>query len=52
MNLAALARVFGPLVSGSFYSGSLVIAGSLWALAFVLLLIHYTPILLKPREVG
>jgi uncharacterized protein involved in response to NO len=52
MNLAALARVIGPLAAARFYNGSLFLAGALWAAAFTLLLLHYTPILLKPREVG
>jgi uncharacterized protein involved in response to NO len=52
MNLAALVRVAGPLLGGAIYSQSLILAGALWTLAFLLLLIHYTPILLRPRAVG
>jgi uncharacterized protein involved in response to NO len=49
INMAALARVGGPLAGGMFLSRALVLAGFCWALAFALLLLRYAPILLRPR---
>jgi uncharacterized protein involved in response to NO len=51
MNLAAVLRVGGPLWGTALYAHALLLAGLLWCLAFVLLLVRYTPILLKPRSV-
>jgi uncharacterized protein involved in response to NO len=51
ITLAALGRVFGPLLPAS-YLHTIVLSGSLWAGAFVLFLIVYTPILTRPRADG
>ena len=48
----AAVRVFGPLVAPLAYKQTVVVGGSLWALAFVLFLVHYTPILTRPRPDG
>jgi uncharacterized protein involved in response to NO len=50
--LAAIVRVFGPLVAGSAYIATIVIAALLWASAFSLYAIRYWPILTRPRVDG
>jgi uncharacterized protein involved in response to NO len=52
INLAALARVFVPLLVPGWYFASLVLAGALWVAAFAVFLVVYTPILLLPRVDG
>jgi uncharacterized protein involved in response to NO len=52
INLAAIARVAGPLVHPSWYPAALLVAGALWTVAFLLFLAVYTPILVKPRVDG
>ncbi|MEP7246036.1 MAG: NnrS family protein, partial [Gammaproteobacteria bacterium] len=49
LSCAALARVFGPALLPAHYLGTVLAAGSLWAFAFLLFLIVYTPILMRPR---
>ncbi len=51
LNLGAVARVFGPLLTSN-YTFSVHLAGGLWMLAFTLFLIVYSPILLRPRVDG
>lgn len=48
---AAAVRVVGPLLS-SWYPTALVIAGSLWALAFAMYLAEYAPLLVRRRVDG
>ncbi len=52
INLAALSRVFGPLVFPAAYSHWLLISGGLWMAAFGLFVYIYTPILLRARVDG
>jgi uncharacterized protein involved in response to NO len=49
LSCAALVRVFGPSLLPGHYLWSVLGAGLLWALAFLLFLIVYTPILARPR---
>jgi uncharacterized protein involved in response to NO len=50
ITLAAMVRVFGPLVVGmTGYRPTLFLAGSLWTAAFLLFLLTYVPILIAPR---
>ena len=51
INLAALVRVFGPIAAPEFRP-VIGLAGVLWALAFLLYLIEYAPILTGPRIDG
>jgi uncharacterized protein involved in response to NO len=51
MVIAGLLRVVGPLFPGS-YSGFLIASGTAWALAFLLFLFEYAPILTQPRVDG
>ncbi len=51
LNLGAIVRVFGPLIIPN-YTTSVHLSGGLWLLAFILFLIVYAPILLKPRVDG
>jgi uncharacterized protein involved in response to NO len=51
MNLAALVRVFGPMAAPDL-PAVIGLAGVLWALAFLLYLIEYAPILTGPRIDG
>ncbi|QNN22227.1 NnrS family protein [Planctomycetales bacterium ZRK34] len=52
INLAAVVRVLGPMVVPQKYAACVSASGVLWAIAFVLFLIVYTPIFIKPREDG
>lgn len=47
--LSALIRVIGPVLAARHYPLVLWLSGGLWTFAFVLYLVHYTPILLAPR---
>ncbi len=47
--LSAAIRVTGAVLIPRHYVGVLWLSGGLWTLAFVLYLVHYTPILLAPR---
>jgi uncharacterized protein involved in response to NO len=49
---AAVARVFGGLVSPGFYLPSVQLAGLLWAAAFGIYAVRYWPILSSPRLDG
>jgi uncharacterized protein involved in response to NO len=50
--LAAVARTILPLVLPDYYVELVVIGGVLWASAFFVYLIVYTPILIRPRADG
>jgi uncharacterized protein involved in response to NO len=52
ITLAALVRVLGPLAQPGWYLATVLCAGSLWSLAFLLYLVSYTPFLLFPRIDG
>lgn len=52
INLAAVARVFVPMVAPEWYFGALVATGTLWSAAFVTFLIVHTPMLVSPRVDG
>lgn len=52
INLAALARVILPLLWPQGYVTLVLFAGLLWILAFLLFVIVYLPILLRPRVDG
>lgn len=51
LNLAAVARVFGPLLLPN-YTGAVHLSGGLWLLAFLAFTVVYTPVLLQPRVDG
>lgn len=48
---AVVLRVFGPAVIPADYASTVVSAGGLWAIAFLIFVLVYAPILLK-RRVG
>jgi uncharacterized protein involved in response to NO len=52
IQLAALARVFIPLVVPQWYLAAVVASGLLWVTAFVLFVLKFWPILLRPRIDG
>ena len=52
INLAALVRVAGPLLDMSRYNLWINLAGGLWLIAFLLFVIYYLPMWLKPRIDG
>jgi len=52
INLAAVLRVFWPLLQVSHYPLAITLSGVLWVLAFVFFVIYYSPILLRPRADG
>jgi uncharacterized protein involved in response to NO len=49
VHVAALARVFGPLLDPAHYSTWLLISGSSWSIAFGVFAIGYAGLLTKPR---
>ncbi len=49
INLAAIARVLGPLTAPAHYVNLVVLSGVLWIAAFFLVLVVCGPMLLKPR---
>jgi uncharacterized protein involved in response to NO len=51
-NLAAAARVAGPALLPAWYVGWILLAGLLWVAAFVLFVVTYAPVLLRPRVDG
>ncbi len=52
LNLAALSRVFGPLLLPSRYSMWIDLSGGLWILSFVIFAVVYIPILVRARVDG
>lgn len=52
VNMAAVSRVFLPLLSPSNYTVWLVSAAALWCVAFTLFVISYSAVLLRPRVDG
>ncbi|UCE87889.1 MAG: NnrS family protein [Deltaproteobacteria bacterium] len=50
--LAAVVRVLVPLFAPHGYARLLVLAGTLWLVAFLLFVVAYAPILLRPRADG
>jgi uncharacterized protein involved in response to NO len=52
INLAAVARVFGPLLAPGLYFTALVTTGALWSVAFGTFLVVYAPMLWSPRVDG
>lgn len=52
VGVAALMRVFGPLVFAEIWRFWVIASGLLWSLAFVLFLVVYAPILCTPRVDG
>lgn len=52
MQMAAVARVFGGMVSSSLYLPSVQASGILWAAAFGLYAVRYWPVLSRPRLDG
>jgi uncharacterized protein involved in response to NO len=52
VSLAALARVFAPLLGPDYYVPSLHLSGGLWALAFVLYAVCIGPMLVRARVDG
>lgn len=49
---AALTRVLLPLLLGGMYLGSVLLSGLLWSAGFALYVVHYWPILTRPRLDG
>jgi uncharacterized protein involved in response to NO len=52
MVLAAVVRVWAPVVAVSFYRTSIFLAGSLFVGAFLLFFVAYFPVLISPRADG
>jgi len=52
IQLAALVRVLGPMVSSAWYLPSVQVSGVLWAAAFGLYALGYWPVLTRPRLDG
>lgn len=50
--LAALIRVFGPAVLPLAYMSTITLASACWIASFLLFVLVYTPILLRPRADG
>ncbi|MBT8419273.1 MAG: NnrS family protein [Gammaproteobacteria bacterium] len=52
INVAALIRVFGPLLLAESYAFHIHLSGGIWFLAFAVFLVVYLPILIRPRIDG
>lgn len=52
VQLAALVRVFLPMLAPELYLDALIVSGALWSLAFVLFVVVYWPILTRARADG
>lgn len=52
LTAAVVVRVFAPAANFAGYRGSIIVAGVLWTLAFILYLTVYAPILWRPRVDG
>lgn len=52
LTLAALVRVLAPIVAPHEYLLALAVSGVAWTGAFVIFLVHYTPVLAAPRVDG
>jgi len=50
--MAALTRVFAPLLLGGAYLGSVLLSGLLWSGGFALYTVRYWPVLTRPRLDG
>jgi uncharacterized protein involved in response to NO len=50
--LAAVVRVFGPMLMPGAYVGAVVLSGLLWSGGFGLYAIRYWPVLSRPRLDG
>ena len=52
LNLTAVLRVFGPAIMPSAYTTWVQVSGGLWVISFLLFLVVYFPILMRPRVDG
>jgi uncharacterized protein involved in response to NO len=52
IQIAAVVRVFGGIVSPGFYIASIQLSGVMWATAFGLYAVRYWPVLTRPRLDG
>jgi uncharacterized protein involved in response to NO len=52
INAAALARTIAPLAAPQWYFVTLMAAGVLWTSAFLLFVVVYAPVLIRPRSDG
>ena len=52
VGVAAMMRVFGPILLNEAWRFWMIASGTLWATAFLLFLVVYTPILCSPRADG
>ena len=50
--VAGLVRVFGPVAAPGSYAGSITLSAVAWTGAFLLFVLVYTPILVRPRADG
>jgi len=52
LQAAAVSRVLATVISHEFYAPLVAISGAAWVLAFGLFLVHYAPMLVRPRIDG
>lgn len=52
ISIATLVRVFGPIIMPQAYFAVLIVSIAFWLLAFGLFVLHYGPMLAKPRTDG
>ncbi len=52
VNLSAIARVFGPILLPQSYVALMGVASGLWLAAFLIFIVVYVPILVRPRVDG
>ncbi|MDG1997156.1 MAG: NnrS family protein [Emcibacteraceae bacterium] len=52
INIAALSRILAPILFTDYYVGLLFISGMSWVLAYLMFLVRFLPVVLKPRADG
>ena len=52
VSAAALTRMFGPTLLPDWYSGAMIVSGSLWIVAFGVFAALFWPVLTRPRIDG
>jgi uncharacterized protein involved in response to NO len=52
LQAAAVARVFAMIAPAHIYNALVTVSGGAWILAFGLYLVHYGPMLIRPRNDG
>jgi uncharacterized protein involved in response to NO len=52
INVAAISRILAPLIFTEYYVSLLFVSGLCWVLAYLMFLVRFLPVVLKPRADG